>query len=92
MHSLASASSLKKRISLPKPLYFFRPFATYYLLIWMIIKLLARFVFRDYDYPDLVLTIKNRYLNIRLRSLNRVFCWAECFCLGHLLSSMSALI
>ena len=48
-----------------KSFSFFRPFAAYYLLIWAIIKMLARYVFRDFDHPDLVLTINNRYAHIK---------------------------
>ena len=52
-----------ERVNVIKGIVFFvvLPFAAYYLLIWAIIKMLARYVFRDFDHPDLVLTINNRY-------------------------------
>ncbi|XP_028405909.1 stimulated by retinoic acid gene 6 protein-like [Dendronephthya gigantea] len=43
-------------------LFVILPFAGYYLLIWLIIKLLARYVFRDFKHPDRILTINNRKL------------------------------
>lgn len=39
-----------------------RPCSIYYIAIWFFIELLVKFVFRNFSYPDNVITIDNRYM------------------------------